>query len=268
MRSRSRRSASPNRACAMRKSRSPIAKVSSLRERAPQAARRSAGSRSGGICDREDRARECRGATREAARRGHGTRCRCLGDPEADARRSDRLGREGEIDASAHRRCARARRVSPAARCRPRDRPRVDQGARADGGESSARHGRDDGSRRYQDRRPATVSSSIGSSRRCHSVSSIDGVFDSSDVVRNAMSGRLGATTGNGNGANTLALVLGNLMVKADDSTKTKLKALLETGQAAWSSRRQGELIDGSGCEGGGGSRACRRGRRCRADRR
>ena len=58
--------------------------------------------------------------------------------------------------------------------------------------------------------------------------SSIDGVFDSSDVVRTAMAGRLGATTGNGNGANTLALVLGNLMVKADDSTKTKLKALLE----------------------------------------
>ena len=57
--------------------------------------------------------------------------------------------------------------------------------------------------------------------------SSIDGVFDSSDVVRNAMSGRLGAT-GNGHGADTLALVLSNLMVKADDSTKTKLKALLE----------------------------------------
>jgi uncharacterized membrane protein YqiK len=57
--------------------------------------------------------------------------------------------------------------------------------------------------------------------------SSIDGVFDSSEVVRNAMGGRLGAT-GNGHGANTLALVLGNLMVKADDSTKTKLKALLE----------------------------------------
>ena len=58
--------------------------------------------------------------------------------------------------------------------------------------------------------------------------SSIDGVFDSSDVVRNALGGRLGATGGSNNGANTLALVLGNLMVKADDSTKTKLKALLE----------------------------------------
>ena len=60
--------------------------------------------------------------------------------------------------------------------------------------------------------------------------SSIDGVFDSSDVVRNAMGGRLGAT-GNGgkaSSADTLALMLSNLMVKADDSTKTKLKALLE----------------------------------------
>jgi len=60
--------------------------------------------------------------------------------------------------------------------------------------------------------------------------SSIDGVFDSSDVVRNAMGGRLGATGNGGKASNadTLALMLSNLMVKADDSTKTKLKALLE----------------------------------------
>lgn len=61
--------------------------------------------------------------------------------------------------------------------------------------------------------------------------SSIDGVFDNSDVVRRAMGpgGALGGNGGNGgNGHETLALVLGNLMNKADDSTKTKLKALLE----------------------------------------
>ena len=61
--------------------------------------------------------------------------------------------------------------------------------------------------------------------------SSIDGVFDNSDVVRWAMGpgGALGGNGGNGgNGHETLALVLGNLMNKADDSTKTKLKALLE----------------------------------------
>ena len=61
--------------------------------------------------------------------------------------------------------------------------------------------------------------------------SSIDGVFDNSDVVRRAMGpgGALGGNGGNGGkGHETLALVLGNLMNKADDSTKTKLKALLE----------------------------------------
>jgi uncharacterized membrane protein YqiK len=59
--------------------------------------------------------------------------------------------------------------------------------------------------------------------------SSIDGVFESSEVVRNAMGSRNG---GNGGGkpsnTDTLALMLSNLMVKADDSTKTKLKALLD----------------------------------------
>ncbi len=59
--------------------------------------------------------------------------------------------------------------------------------------------------------------------------SSIDGVFDNSDVVRRAMGpgGALGGG-GNGKGHETLALLLGNLMNKADDSTKTKLKTLLE----------------------------------------
>jgi uncharacterized membrane protein YqiK len=66
--------------------------------------------------------------------------------------------------------------------------------------------------------------------------SSIDGVFDNSSVVRTAVGDRLpGAGQGAGQGAGspgsteaTLAAVLGNLMIKADDSTRTKLKALLE----------------------------------------
>jgi uncharacterized membrane protein YqiK len=59
--------------------------------------------------------------------------------------------------------------------------------------------------------------------------SSIDGVFDNSEVVRNAMGSRNGGS-GGGKPSNTdtLAIMLSNLMVKADDSTKTKLKALLE----------------------------------------
>ncbi len=63
--------------------------------------------------------------------------------------------------------------------------------------------------------------------------SSIDGVFDNSEVVRRAMGpgGALagtGSNGGNGKDHETLALLLGSLMNKADDSTKTKLKALLE----------------------------------------
>ena len=58
--------------------------------------------------------------------------------------------------------------------------------------------------------------------------SSIDGVFDTSHVVKQAVGERL---PGHGHGSSpeaTLAAVLGNLMIKADDSTRGKLKALLE----------------------------------------
>jgi uncharacterized membrane protein YqiK len=57
--------------------------------------------------------------------------------------------------------------------------------------------------------------------------SSIDGVFDNSSVVRSAIGDKLPAAIGKSPEA-TLAAVLGNLMIKADDSTRTKLKALLE----------------------------------------
>ncbi len=76
--------------------------------------------------------------------------------------------------------------------------------------------------------------------------SSIDGVFDNSSVVRKALGGN-GASNGNGNhnliddvremvraaGSPdtknlTVSGVLGNLMIKADDSTKSKLQALLD----------------------------------------
>jgi uncharacterized membrane protein YqiK len=56
--------------------------------------------------------------------------------------------------------------------------------------------------------------------------SSIDGVFDTSEVVRKAVGERMPAL-GKSPEA-TLAAVLGNLMVKADDPTRTKLKALLD----------------------------------------
>ena len=63
--------------------------------------------------------------------------------------------------------------------------------------------------------------------------SSIDGVLDSSAAVRQAVGERL---PGNGHGAGgaarspeaTLAGVLGHLMIKADDTTRGKLKELLE----------------------------------------
>jgi uncharacterized membrane protein YqiK len=57
--------------------------------------------------------------------------------------------------------------------------------------------------------------------------SSIDGVFDNSSVVRGAVGDRLG---GNGHGKTeaSLAAVFANLMGKADEPTKTKLKALLD----------------------------------------
>jgi uncharacterized membrane protein YqiK len=62
---------------------------------------------------------------------------------------------------------------------------------------------------------------------------SIDGVLDSSAAVRQAVGDRL---PGNGHGAGgaarspeaTLAGLLGNLMIKADDTTRGKLKELLE----------------------------------------
>ena len=58
--------------------------------------------------------------------------------------------------------------------------------------------------------------------------SSIDGVLDSSALVRQAVGDRL---PGNGPARSpeaTLAAVLGNLMIKADDTTRGKLKQLLE----------------------------------------
>ncbi|MBX3161830.1 MAG: hypothetical protein KF773_38065 [Deltaproteobacteria bacterium] len=55
---------------------------------------------------------------------------------------------------------------------------------------------------------------------------SIDGVFDSSSVVRSAVGDKLG--NGAGKHAESLSGVLGALMSKADDKTKTKLKALLD----------------------------------------
>jgi uncharacterized membrane protein YqiK len=54
--------------------------------------------------------------------------------------------------------------------------------------------------------------------------SSIDGVVDNSDLVRKALGDKLT----NGNGKHNLTDVLAGLMAKADDSTKTKLQALLD----------------------------------------
>ena len=51
--------------------------------------------------------------------------------------------------------------------------------------------------------------------------SSIDGVFDNSSVVKHVVGDKRSPEA-------TLSAVLGNLMIKADDSTKTKLKALLD----------------------------------------
>ena len=58
--------------------------------------------------------------------------------------------------------------------------------------------------------------------------SSIDGIFDSSDVIRKAVDGKLHTTSGGKSATETLSGVLGNLMIKADDSTKLKLKSLLD----------------------------------------
>ncbi|HEY0191189.1 MAG TPA: hypothetical protein VGC42_08725, partial [Kofleriaceae bacterium] len=55
--------------------------------------------------------------------------------------------------------------------------------------------------------------------------SSIDGVFDNSTVVKQAVGGKLPAAR---LPQETLSALLGNLMIKADDSTKTKLAALLD----------------------------------------
>jgi len=60
--------------------------------------------------------------------------------------------------------------------------------------------------------------------------SSIDGVFDHSDVVRKTVGERLSGQVARSPEA-TLAAVLGNLMIKADDTTRGKLKALLEQAQ-------------------------------------
>jgi uncharacterized membrane protein YqiK len=56
--------------------------------------------------------------------------------------------------------------------------------------------------------------------------SAIDGVFESSEVVRKTVGEYLPALAKSPEA--TLAAVLGNLMVKADDATRGKLKALLE----------------------------------------
>ncbi|MCE9573189.1 MAG: hypothetical protein K8W52_08535 [Deltaproteobacteria bacterium] len=66
--------------------------------------------------------------------------------------------------------------------------------------------------------------------------SSIDGVVDNSEVVRNALGGRLDgkALAPGGDGAteamkmSTIASMLGGLMARADDPTRTKLKTLLD----------------------------------------
>ncbi|HET9624222.1 MAG TPA: hypothetical protein VFP84_22770 [Kofleriaceae bacterium] len=55
---------------------------------------------------------------------------------------------------------------------------------------------------------------------------SIDGVFEHSQVVQQAVGDKLPALTRSPEA--TLSAVLGNLMIKADDSTKNKLKALLD----------------------------------------
>ena len=71
---------------------------------------------------------------------------------------------------------------------------------------------------------------------------SIDGVFDNSKVVQKAVGDRLNgnghklldevkdmaARAGGAGGDSTISKVLGNLMLKADDSTKSKLKELLD----------------------------------------
>ncbi len=57
--------------------------------------------------------------------------------------------------------------------------------------------------------------------------SSIDGIFESSEVVRKAVGDKL-LTTSHKSPTETLSGVLGNLMIKADDSTKAKLKTLLD----------------------------------------
>ena len=59
--------------------------------------------------------------------------------------------------------------------------------------------------------------------------SSIDGVFDNSNIVKQAVGDRLPAgTTPARSPESTLAGLLGHLMIKADDSTRSKLKTLLE----------------------------------------
>nr|HEX4317825.1 hypothetical protein [Kofleriaceae bacterium] len=66
---------------------------------------------------------------------------------------------------------------------------------------------------------------------------SIEGVLDSSETARKLLGSQLGNGSGNGNGngrspTETLQHVLGDLMIKADDKTKTKLKALLEQAKS------------------------------------
>ena len=54
----------------------------------------------------------------------------------------------------------------------------------------------------------------------------VDTIYEGSGVVRQVVGEKLLGQ--NGKGAETLSALLGNLMIKADDSTKNKLKALLD----------------------------------------
>ena len=59
--------------------------------------------------------------------------------------------------------------------------------------------------------------------------SSIDGIFENSEVIKRAVGDKLDATSGHKRSATeSLTNVLGNLMIKADDPTKAKLKTLLD----------------------------------------
>jgi len=64
--------------------------------------------------------------------------------------------------------------------------------------------------------------------------SSIDGIFENSEVVRKAVGDKLSATSGSAPKSPTESLsgVLGNLMIKADEPTKAKLKSLMDQAKS------------------------------------